>query len=895
MFTLRGLKRHRLIQQAKQTSFGRKLSRRYYARVNPAKTLWRLRQLPIKQNLVVYQSADGKALHGNPRAIFDYLVKTTRYSNLRHVWVVDNLSQIDVQRMRSVLGTSKVDFVQYQSTDYYRVISTAHYLINDTTFPHDWGKRPGQIYVNTWHGMALKKIGYDTPQGYFNTRNVLRNLMSADYLVSCGPAMTDVVYRQAFRLDGLYPGVIIESGYPRVDSVLQASPDVVRAQLKSSGIETAGREIILYAPTWRGQTQGSVQDVSAELIHFIRNVESKLDTSSHVLLLRVHPFVYDVVCDVPELAGYLVPRNISTNDLLAATAHLITDYSSVFFDFLPLDRPITFFAPDLEDYRTDRGVYVEPEAWPGPVFQDIDSLTAALADGSTQDVAVVQRRHLWQKQYSPHEDGSSSARVVQTVFEGRADASCLIRGLQNGKTTILIHAGGLLANGITSCLLSLLSLIDYDKYDVSLVYPSRLDQARLRTADTIDPRVRHFPRMGRAIHPPAILEARRRYDLEGPAAAGSHAGMVEESLREEWVRCFGGARFDHVIDFSGYSSFWVNLLLQGSYGESSIWVHSDLEAELETYESGQRPNGKHLRGIFSVLGRFDHIVSVSRQLNEVSTAKLGRYADEDRFTWVTNSIDYDGLIKKASLNEDGDAPVRPDEDLPVPRMTRAGARTPLGREMERLGSIYGWDRLESIAARLSLVHGVIGEDADAKTFVTMGRLSAEKNHARLLRAFAQVRRDGWNALLVVIGAGELLPHLKSLARQLGVADWVTFTGHLENPMPLLVECDCFVMSSRYEGQPMVILEALCLGLPVVSTRFDAVESALPRGVGLVVDQDDAALADGMRAFLRGEVRPVRLDVTDYNRRAMSEFERVIRPRQLDKGREEQSLGSAAAP
>jgi glycosyltransferase involved in cell wall biosynthesis len=123
-----------------------------------------------------------------------------------------------------------------------------------------------------------------------------------------------------------------------------------------------------------------------------------------------------------------------------------------------------------------------------------------------------------------------------------------------------------------------------------------------------------------------------------------------------------------------------------------------------------------------------------------------------------------------------------------------------------------------------------------------------------------------------------------------VGDSVILTGQQSNPHAIMAAADCFVLSSNYEGQPMVILEALVLGLPIVTVAFASAESALPAGVGLVVPQTDEALADGMTAFLRGEVPARPFDADEYNRTAVGQFSVAIGVPATDAGR---SL--AAAP
>jgi glycosyltransferase involved in cell wall biosynthesis len=163
----------------------------------------------------------------------------------------------------------------------------------------------------------------------------------------------------------------------------------------------------------------------------------------------------------------------------------------------------------------------------------------------------------------------------------------------------------------------------------------------------------------------------------------------------------------------------------------------------------------------------------------------------------------------------------------------------------------------------------------ARWFVTMGRLSTEKNHARLIRAFEQVHRARPDSRLMIVGGGPLREDLHALVRNRGLEGRVIFTGPLDNPFAVLAAADCFVLSSDYEGQPMVIMEAAILGLPIVSVNFTTIRDALPDSAIHIVEREDDALARGMLDFLDGGVTANVFDFVAYNRAALAEFRSAI--------------------
>jgi glycosyltransferase involved in cell wall biosynthesis len=159
--------------------------------------------------------------------------------------------------------------------------------------------------------------------------------------------------------------------------------------------------------------------------------------------------------------------------------------------------------------------------------------------------------------------------------------------------------------------------------------------------------------------------------------------------------------------------------------------------------------------------------------------------------------------------------------------------------------------------------------------VCVGRLSPEKNHARLIRAFAAVHAAHPATRLIIVGSGPLADELEALIVSLGLGGAVFLTGMQRNPHAIMAHADCFVLSSDYEGQPMVILEALVLGLPIVTVEFASAKNALPAGSGLVVPQSVEGVAEGLEAFIRGDVPASAFDFAAYNRKAVDQFYRAI--------------------
>ncbi|MDN5890512.1 MAG: CDP-glycerol glycerophosphotransferase family protein, partial [Yaniella sp.] len=368
---------------------------------------------PLDENAVLYESYSGNGMVCHPEAIFRRLLGAEDMNHLKHIWVLKDLSRFrsTVQKFQK---NDRVKFVVYGSLAYYKALQTSKYLINNVSFPQQFSKRDGQIYVNTWHGVPLKKMGFDVKGGAVDTRNMIRNFLSADYLLSAGPRMTEQMYIRAFKLVNVYEGSILEVGNPRIDWQFQPAQATIelREWLDKFNMDLDEREVILYAPTWKGSDFTRPSNDAASLAAIVSDLESRIDCEKYRVLVKAHQLVAEEMKSNEALIGRLVPNDIPTNVVLAATSILITDYSSIFYDFIATGNPVIFYTPDIESYRTYRDVYVEPESFPGRLAYSVEELashvTDTLRDDWGWDQSVRARYDEAVQAFTKHDDGHAS-------------------------------------------------------------------------------------------------------------------------------------------------------------------------------------------------------------------------------------------------------------------------------------------------------------------------------------------------------------------------------------------------------------------------------------------------------------------------------------------------------
>lgn len=360
-----------------------------------------LRDLPLREDLVFFESFLGKAYAGNPRYIYEMLLKVR--PDLNFVWAYHGNAVIP--------GNPQI--VRRGSPEYMQLLAQAKYRVNNIRFPV-CGKKDETIYLQTWHGTPLKRLSYDIqvdgPE--VQARDALyQESRHWSLLLSENPYSSEVLPR-AFR----YSGRVLEAGYPLTDVL--AVPCTDRAErLEALGLPN-DRRFILYAPTWRDDKAIAAWQHRFDLNLDLQIVAKGLPKDC-MLLIKAHHLVSE------KLDSLSLPDNVrdmshveDVNDLCVLADALVTDYSSVFFDFAVTGKPILFYCYDLDDYAAStRGLYLDMERdLPGPVVRTTEGLVRHLANLESVARQYLDRYATFQKRFCSFNDGGASRRVVEEVF-----------------------------------------------------------------------------------------------------------------------------------------------------------------------------------------------------------------------------------------------------------------------------------------------------------------------------------------------------------------------------------------------------------------------------------------------------------------------------------------------
>lgn len=287
-------------------------------------------------NLILFSSFMGTKVNDSPKAIYDYIKSHSEYCQYKCVWAVESPNAYPA------LQTVKIDTLRY-----FCMALRAHYWVTNTNIERGLSfKKKSTIYLNTWHGIALKKIGNDCPgrKDY--------NFASVDFLCVSGE-YEEKVFHSAFKAKGEN---FLQCGMPRNDSLWAITPQNKRDCREKLSIPE-GKKVILYAPTWRDSTDRGKTYTLKPPINFERWERSL--GHEYVVLFRAHHITTTVLNVefndfVRDVSGYP-----DVNDLMIAADLLITDYSAIAFDYAILGRPILTYAYDYDTYLAERGTYFD--------------------------------------------------------------------------------------------------------------------------------------------------------------------------------------------------------------------------------------------------------------------------------------------------------------------------------------------------------------------------------------------------------------------------------------------------------------------------------------------------------------------------------------------------------
>lgn len=375
---------------------------------------------PVDEKSFLLEAGQGKNVNGNVFALLRYIRSCSDFDDYRVMLSVVPEKQGEALTKLKKYCIGNVDFIDFGSHAYRRALGTAKYLITDNSFPAYFYKRPEQVYLNTWHGTPLKALGRTDIDNAISIANVQANFAKADWLLHPNRFTKDIMMRD-YMMERVFKHKTVVMDYPRNDALYSEEfRDEIIARY-----ELEGKKLIAYMPTWRGVGRDADSESQVEHTKAALHEMEKLLRDDELLFVNLH-FLISQGIDYSEFEKVRpFPSEYETYDFLAICDTLITDYSSVSVDFAGTGKEIVLYLYDYEDYKRDKGFYLDVKDLPFKKAYTIEELGEALHSGHIPYdldalLAGESQTALLTEPLTCSDRGNSAERLIKLIT-GQAD------------------------------------------------------------------------------------------------------------------------------------------------------------------------------------------------------------------------------------------------------------------------------------------------------------------------------------------------------------------------------------------------------------------------------------------------------------------------------------------
>jgi len=547
-------------------------------------------RLSIRPKDILFESKHGEDVAGNVFAMLRELMQE-QYSEFNIYLAMERQYMEQYRRLLVKYGIDRLTMIDISSRAYAKALASCKYLVTDTSFPTYFIKKEGQVYLNTWHGTPLKAMGRIVPQREYALGNVQRNFLIADYLIYQNDFAKDA-FMTDYMIKDIYRGTAMVCGYPRNSIFFDRKRYFqIRKELKLED-----KQLLAYMPTWRGLLHKKETAKQLELLGgYFAQIDGRL-TDDQILFVKLHPYVKDQV----DYSAYKhirpFPAEYESYDFLTATDALITDYSSIMFDYGVSGKKIILFTYDREEYNNGRGLYFELESLGLPIADTVDELIAEINRVGVLGDEVVKAPHelaaanypQFYQRFCSYDSADTVKRVVETLLYGNAltgeraaakaaqeaDAEVAreadikaarkieltaaggtgaapVMSDKSGiscKKTVLIFIKGLNDDHYSKNLIASINEIPADKYDVYVCFKANSAKKHSYLLSEFRREVKYFPITENVNLSRADYFISRLYTHFGIRPG---AKRLRKICLRELRKHFDGVKFDYAIHHSG--------------------------------------------------------------------------------------------------------------------------------------------------------------------------------------------------------------------------------------------------------------------------------------------------------------------------------------------------------
>jgi len=489
-----------------------------------------LTTLPVDPKTVVLEARNGRAIDGNIYYVLQELLQGADYRDLQiYVVTEDDTAERSMRAKTAALpgANERIRYIRLLSEDYYRRMATAGYIVNDATIANFFIKREGQIYLNVWHGTPLKTMGRRVSHEPHATGNVQKNFIIADYLLYPSDYMMEHMVED-YMIADVSGATILMGGYPRNTAFFQEEQRLAIRQ----AIAPEGQKVYAYMPTWRPSLMGAaLQEILTEIDQGLQPGE--------MMYVNLHPLAEESVDFGAFRSVRPFPDAYENYAVLNAADALLTDYSSVFYDFAVSGHKIVLLTYDEEEYFATRGLYEPIASLPFPQTKTVaEALDQLRSPKEYDDSAFL-------KKYCAYEGSEAAERLCRQVFLGE---SCMeTRQMPcNGLPVCLVFGGDLREGARTEETLGLLADPDKPEGNYYLTFHRGDLKDHFEILQRLPEGIRYIGRAGKMALDPAQQEAQDRYD-RGKLSFDMYWERVRPAFALERERNYGKMPIDKLI------------------------------------------------------------------------------------------------------------------------------------------------------------------------------------------------------------------------------------------------------------------------------------------------------------------------------------------------------------
>lgn len=587
-------------------------------------------RMPVSAQDVLFESKHGEDVAGN---IFRMLL-AMKADEFRHLNVLLTLKEELIDSWQEMLSRYGIDFVKmvpYNTKEYLVALATAKYLVTDTSLPSYYIKRPEQIYLNTWHGTPLKAMGRSVPQREYGLGNVQRNFYIADYLLYQNEFSRDV-FLDDYMIRELYNGKVMLSGYPRNSAFFETERyDIIRDEL---GISE--QQVMAYMPTWRGllnkkENKKQIEEIS----NYLYELDSSME-DNQVLYVKLHPFVkaglnYD---DFEHIRPF--PEQYETYDFLNATNLLITDYSSIMFDYAVSGKKIILFTYDREEYLSDRGMYIDLDTIEFPQADTVEALLEKINEDAPASYENFRRT------YCPYDTKDTAKEVCECLFLGKQPGFEVAPVQHNGRKNVLVMINGLARDKATNKRIQRYNGFNTEDYNYYYCMKAQNVKAASRKLSRFKKEIGYLPLMfdvNYTIKSRIACIFAFRFNLFWKATDW----QINKLAEIEKEKYFGGLRFDFLVNISNRDR-----LIHHICGRFDVPKIYNFLSYKHIFYQKKRRYRKNIKYVAKHLDLYDYVVS-NEEIRLLDCAAI-RQERVKLIISADGKFDMDGVLKEVSEN-----------------------------------------------------------------------------------------------------------------------------------------------------------------------------------------------------------------------------------------------------